>query len=113
MKWSVSLKYIDTRVQTLNCLTDLFISGDTNQLELDSLLLSISSGNFDLLPDSPTIAASLCLHGAGHVEGLVQVRTQVRSRKSKDKGLRPGPGLYIKFGLPPTTLTTQQTFSSR
>ena len=109
MKWSVSLKYIVTRVQTLNCLTDLFISGDTNQLELDSLLLSISSGNFDLLPDSPTIAASLCLHGAGHVEGLVQVR----SRKSKDKGLRPRPGLYIKFGLPPTTLTTQQTFSSR
>ena len=37
--------------------------------------------------------------GPGRVPGLLQLR----SSKSKLKGQRPGPGLYIIFGLPPTT----------
>ena len=37
-----------------------------------------------------------------YCQALVQVQGQVQ----KVKGQRPGPGLYIKFGLPPTTTTT-------
>ena len=40
--------------------------------------------------------------GPGQVPGLLQVM----SCRSKDKGQIPGPGLYIKFGLPTTTQTT-------
>ena len=45
--------------------------------------------------------AQVQVPGNFQVQGQVQVQSQVRSRKVQ----RPGPGLNIKFGLPPTTPT--------